>query len=141
MPYIHWTKWSYYTGERKKIASASGNYEIRWSIEGQPQTIQRLNKDDPSGLIYVGKAENLQDRISKFFRCINAANLTNLKNFHSGAVTFLSFNFKQKINPKDLQYRYCQLPKDEIRASETRLLQEYVERYLDKPPLNTVIKR
>jgi excinuclease UvrABC nuclease subunit len=94
-----------------------------------------------SGLLYIGKAENLKSRIAKFFRCVGAENHQDIKHFHSAAVTFLSFNFSQKINPKDLQYRYCKLPKEEIRSSETRLLQQYAESYLDKPPLNTVVKR
>jgi hypothetical protein len=64
-----------------------------------------------------------------------------IPNFHTAVVTFLVFGFNRRIRPEDLQFRYSEIPENEIRNMEARLLADYVMMYLDKPPLNTSVKR
>jgi hypothetical protein len=139
---LNWSQWSSFNNEVEIIPQTSGTYQIRWSINGRPKAIPRFNEIDETGLMYIGKTENLNGRIRRFYRCVSIdPEGRNVRIFHSGAVTFVVFRFNQRVRPEDLQFRYTELPTNESRNLEARLLTEYIMRYLDKPPLNTSIKR
>ncbi len=141
MTELEWSEWFAFPDPRA-IPRASGTYEVRWAPAGVPKPIPRFNGADTSGLMYIGKTYNLHGRIQHFKRCVTAdPQAKNVKNFHSGVVSFVVFRFARLVNPQDLEFRFCQLPKAETRVCEERLLNQYIMRFLDKPPLNTSIKR
>lgn len=84
----------------------------------------------------IGKANNLKSRIRGFWRYI-----TSEKGQHTAGFTYIFYMYKRKIKPEQLGVRWMLLPKDEIDYIETNLLDDYLNKYLDSPPLNISIKR
>lgn len=132
----NWSKWNgLRTLDFSSIPSSSGVYQIRWGINGKPQVIRRANGDDDSGLLYIGKSKNLQDRIKKFWRRIHG------RGGHTAGWTYDFYEYRKKFKPEQMEVRWVQLPEDEIGEMEVYLLLEYVGKYLDRPPLNISIPR
>jgi len=65
----------------------------------------------------------------------------NTSNLHTAAYTYNVYEFNRKIRPEDLEFRYAELPENEIRRWEEGLLEEYMRNFLDTPPLNISFKR
>jgi len=118
------------------IPPFSGVYEIRWAIEGRPRPIARVDGVDENGLLYIGKAENLRSRIKAFWRYIRSE-----KGQHTAGYTYVFYDYEKKFRPDQLEVRWMTVPEDEMDKEETRLLDEYINKYLDRPPLNLSIKR
>ena len=113
------------------IPPFSGVYEIRWAIKGTPQPIARVDGVDANGLLYIGKAENLRSRIKAFWRYIRSE-----KGKHTAGYTYVFYDYERKFRPDQLEVRWMTVSEDEMDREETRLLDEYVNKYLDRPPLN-----
>jgi hypothetical protein len=138
----NWSQWASFTERGEEIPQTSGTYEIRWATNGQPKAIPRFNGIDQTGLMYIGETDNLNRRIRRFYRCVSInPEGRNVRNFHGGAVTFVVFGFNRMVNPQELQFRYAEMDENQRHVWEARLLSEYMMTYLDKPPLNTAIKR
>lgn len=140
---LRWSEWvSIEDLDHITIPSESGVYEIRWALEGAPQPISRANGTDCSGCLYIGKSQNLKNRLKRFRNGIRRAAKGHAnRNIHSGALTYSYYDFKRKFRPEQLQARYARLSKDEIDRAEGKLILIYVRTYLDKPPLNISVKR
>jgi len=143
MTKLTWSKWTFLNlVENEMIPNDPGVYQIRWAINGAPQPISRFNGVDESGCLYIGQTDNLARRIRRFCRGITqGSHGPNIRNRHTAAVTYIVYGFNRKIKPEELEFRYSELLKSEILECEGRLLQEYIRNYLDKPPLNTSVRR
>jgi hypothetical protein len=117
------------------IPFSSGVYQLRWAITGRPQVIHRANGDDDSGLLYIGESTNLRVRIKTFWRAIHG------QGGHTAGWTYHYYEFSKKFGPEEIQVRWAKCPEDEVGECEDLLLEEYVARYFDKPPLNLRIPR
>ena len=115
---------------------------MRWAINGRPQGTARLNGIDHDGLMYVGKAKNLKQRI-KLLRLgiIEGAKTRSVSYRHTAAYTFTFYGFAEKIKPEQLEVRWAVLSEQESDGWEQILLHDYCGKYLDKPPLNTSSRR
>jgi predicted GIY-YIG superfamily endonuclease len=111
-------------------------YQVRQAINGKPQPINRLDRADNSGLLYIGVSTNLQSRIKNFWKRLKGG-----KAPHTAGHTFTAYNFERKIRPDHLEVRWVQLQKRELDNTETIFLEKYVKKFLDKPPLNLAVKR
>ncbi len=134
---LAWTKW--FTICKLKfedIPKEPRVYEVRWAINGKPQRINRLNGTDESGLLYIGVTANLQSRIKNFWRRINGG-----KSPHTAGHTFVAYNFERKIKLEHLEVRWAKLSNEELDKTEAALLEDYIKKFLDKPPLNLIVKR
>ena len=133
----NWTEWaSIEKLDFTRITTTPGVYEIGASINGQPQQINRANGVDRNGILYIGKAGNLRKRIKDFWRHILIEG-----NRHTAAETYLFYGFNTKIPRESLQVRWLALPKGMQGEFEKKLIDDYLEKYLDSPPLNIRIHR
>lgn len=144
-----WSEWlPLRTEDFKTIPNLSGTYEIRWSIKGKPQSINRVNAVDKSGLLYIGKAKNLRSRIRAFWRDIRSEKLLDPREYaHTAAYTYMCYGYEKKFRPDHLEVRWiaglATNLMDEISVDqyEIYLMTEYILKYLDRPPLNVSARR
>lgn len=132
------------------IPEDSGVYEVRCVQEnGKPIQIQRANGVDTEGILYIGSSCDLGERIKTFWRGVNE-NLppAQLKVPHSGANTYAIFQFSKKFPLDSLEVRWAVVSgtpsssnQDPWKVVEKALLEDYMARFLDKPPLNLSIMR
>jgi len=115
---------------------AAGVYEIKWAVDGKPQPINRTNGIDESGLLYIGQSSNLQRRIKGLWQ-----HITGGKSRHTAGRTYTTYHYERKFPPEQLEVRWALLSKEQCPKVESKLLDEYVNNFLDKPPLNLSIKR
>lgn len=142
MQELKWSEWfALNTTNIDSIPATTGVYQIRWAIGGKPQKIHRVNGIDESGYLYIGKAVNLRSRIKRFYRgVIQSPKVGKMSNRHT-AYTYTFYGFKREIKSEHLEGRYAELLREEIDSCEENLLLCYVEKFLDKPPLNISVKR
>lgn len=140
---MKWSEWfALNTININSIPVAAGVYQIRWAVGGKSQKIHRLNGIDESGCLYIGKAVDLRSRIKRFYRGVTqSAEVGKMSNRHTAAYTYTFYGFKREIKSEHLEGRYAELPREEIDPCEEHLLLCYVEKFLDKPPLNISVKR
>ena len=113
---------------------------------GKPKNFSRLNGIDMDGILCIGKAVNLNRRIREFQRDILVEGLG--KHYHSEGWNFRKY-FRDNSNANALKLKIENIKvvwkklsnKDEADVLETKLIQEYVMTYQDKPQLNISIKR
>ena len=132
-----WTEWALIENQDfTQIPTTSGVYEIGASINGQPQPINRAKGVDKNGLLYIGKAVSIRKRIRNFWRHVLTEG-----NQHTAAETYIFYQFNTKFLKESLQVRWLVLPKGMQSDFEKKLIEEYLEQYLDSPPLNIRIHR
>ena len=129
---LEWFQWiAIRTLNLSDVTAASGVYQIRWAIDGKPTSIDRANGIDKSGLLYIGKTKNLKRRLRAFCRGIFERRTT-----HTAARTYFWDSFDKKFKPDQLEVRWAVVSKDELDDYEFALLGDYIQAYLDTPPLN-----
>ena len=127
-----WSQWiALGTLNLSDVRSAAGVYEMRWAVNGKPQSIDRANGVDRSGLLYIGKATNLKHRLRALYRGIVHKRLT-----HTAAYTYIWDGFDKKFKPQQIEVRWAVVSEEEIDDYEFALLGDYIQAYLDTPPLN-----
>jgi predicted GIY-YIG superfamily endonuclease len=103
-------------------------YQVRQAINGKPQPINRLDRADNSGLLYIGVSTNLQSRIKNFWKRLKGG-----KAPHTAGHTFTAYNFERKIRPDHLEVRWVQLQKRELDNTETIFLEKHVKNSSTNP--------
>lgn len=145
---IDWSKWySFKELEKmnfKPVPISKGVYQIRCAINGKPIIIPRAGEDDKDGILYIGKTESkrgLKQRIRLFWKGIHekGKTLEDLSVPHTGANTYVIYGFSRRFPIECLEVKWAIV--DSPLEVERKLLEEYVRRYLDKPPLNLSIRR
>ncbi len=137
MDQSEWSEWLLFqTLNFKTVPPKPGVYELRWVIDGKPQIINRANGVDRSGLLYVGQSVNLRRRIKGLWQ-----NITEGKLRHTAGRTYTTYHYERKFPPEQLQVRWTTQPRGQSEKIESKLLDRYVNEFLDKPPLNISIKR
>lgn len=114
----------------------SGVYEIRWAINGNAQPINRVDGTDEEGLLYIGKASEIKKRLRRFWNYITLE-----KGKHTAGHTYLIYDYERKIKHNQIETRWRTIPKEDMDDVETKLIDDYLDMYLDSPPLNISIKR
>jgi len=130
----------------KEIDKKPGVYVITYVEMGKPKNFTRLNGIDSEGILCIGRAINLNRRIREFQKDIMAEGLK--EKYHSEGWNFRAY-FRDNPNPNTIKLKVENVMvhwiymKDEQEADnfETELIQQYVTRFQDKPPLNISIKR
>jgi len=130
----------------KRIEKSPGVYVMIYMENGKPKNFSRLNGIDLDGILCIGKATNLNRRIREFHRDILVEGLG--KHYHSEGWNFRKY-FRENPNASALKLKIENIKvvwknlssTEEADVLETKLIQEYVMTYQDKPPLNISIKR
>jgi len=100
---------------------------------GTGRTIHRARGDDLEGILTIGKAGNLNNRLRQFWRCASNAN----KKGHMAGWRFQQYQMEQMFPLHELTVCWRTVP-DPVTAAreEAILLKEYVFEHLENPPLN-----
>lgn len=143
MQKLNWSQWLVLLeSERASVYHEPGVYQIRWAMDGKPQSISRANGIDDTGCLYIGKTIDLKRRVNSLLRGIIQGMRTNTVSYaHTAVYTYTFYGFAKKFKPEQLEIRWAQLQKGAIDLWEESLLGKYVEKYLDKPPLNISLRR
>jgi len=137
MKQLGWSSWHLLNKSKFRIVPENaGIYQIRWAVNGKPQPISRANGIDKRGLLYIGSTKNLRRRIRNLWHSIRSG-----KRGHTVGRTYVTYNYCRKFKLDQLEVRWATLAENEAQTTESRLLGEYVTKYLDKPPLNISVKR
>lgn len=131
----------------RKVPDRPGVYVIRAVRRtGRPIHLRRLNGTDVGGILCIGMSKDVRRRIRDFVRDVRRPGL-DVPSHSEG------WNFRRYF--RDNQKRgIIKLTQENLEATwkvtgtnryaqnlETQLLQAYVMKYQDKPPLNISIKR
>lgn len=112
----------------------SGIYKLKWyeSDLKTPKSVNRLFGNDNTGVLYIGKSENLKSRLGVL---VNLINFTSKSGKHSMGRRFQATKIlSENINPKHLKFEIspCLNP----RIEESIQLKKYVDEFGELPPLN-----
>jgi len=139
---LNWSKWlNLISIDFSLVPKMSGLYQLRWVIDGRPQPINRANNIDDSGCLYIGKTANLYRRIKRLNHGLIQLQTKNVSYTHTAIYTYSYYGFNKKYKPEQIEIRCVEKPKEETDYWEEKLIGDYVEKYLDKPPLNINIRR
>lgn len=136
-----------FASDSSKVPDRSGVYIIRAVRKtGIPIHLRRLNGTDVAGILCIGKSKDVRRRIRQFVMDIRTPGLDAA--YHSEGWNFRAYfrdNRKRgiiKLAEKNLEATWKVARRDcDANYLETQLLQAYVMKYQDKPPLNISIKR
>ena len=116
------------------VPTESGIYII-YSIfeDGKPQSLPRVLKVDSTGILYIGKSKNLNDRLRMLFRVLNP------KKYKTNGHTFgknynSSTRLKEAFPIDNLVFKYT-LAKDYSELEKSKL-KNYFDEFGEVPPLN-----
>lgn len=120
-------------GFHASIPSESGIYKI-YSLNKNnlPVPLARLLGIDVQGVLYIGKSENLKDRIRMLWRVLNPAYKATA---HTFGVNYNSLQVIKKAFPLAtlaVEFEVCKNPK----AIEKKALEDYRQKFGEVPPLN-----
>lgn len=95
-------------------------------------------------VFYIGETESkqgLRHRIRLFWKGVHekGETLEELSVPHTGANTYVIYDFSRKFPIDCLEVRWAVV--DKPSEVERQLLEEYIKKYLDKPPLNLSVRR
>jgi predicted GIY-YIG superfamily endonuclease len=108
-----------------------GVYELRYAPRGRPAKLRRLVRVDEDALFYIGSSKNLRKRLAQFYRGYP----------HSAAGTYKRF-YRSRFRLSDLEFRWTMSrSKASAVSTEKRMLLSYMNRFLDRPPLNLELMR
>jgi len=109
-----------------------GLYQIRMIDKGNvPISIPRIKGIDPSGILYMGKSIRLRPRIEAFWR-----------GTRSGGFYYRAYRQLRKYKPykeHSLQFRVMAVTESDLTAKERGMLQRYLHRFCELPPLNSTV--
>lgn len=113
-------------------------YQLRLVVEGKPVPIPRLLGTDSEGILVIGCTGNMTRRYWQ---------IQQARNFARGSSTANLLFFWERYTPLSqvftgfsYQYRYPRPSSfEEAKMTESRLLKQYVCKFADRPPLNSIL--
>jgi hypothetical protein len=134
---------------RTNLPKTPGVYIVCWVKGGNRVTIPRFLRDDKSGILYVGSAENLARRLTSLrnyildaFRTARGEKSRYKEIKHTLALSLLYTNLVKVLSEEELLIYYKTFESvDEARDQEALILYEYTKYYGEPPPLNLKIGR
>lgn len=123
-----WSDWKpLLSSTLDEMPHGSGTYMI-----GAGYTIRRARYDDLEGILTIGKATSLRQRVACFLRCARKEAYG-----HMAGVRFRKLGMAQCFPLAGLQVCWCETNGvSAAAAQEARLLDEYRQYHLENPPLN-----
>jgi excinuclease UvrABC nuclease subunit len=115
------------------VPATSGIYRIYSLDENEnPRHLQRLLGTDKDGILYIGKSENLNDRVRMLWRVLQPNYRATA---HTFGVNYKSLQVIQNAFPLDtLAIEYEE--NDTAKVYEKSLIETYRQLYGEVPPLN-----
>jgi hypothetical protein len=135
---IEWHKLTELAKDKFKVVpSDPGIYIARWSKEGKAVPIGRLAKIDTNGILYIGSAKNLKNRIRRLCRGIRQES-----EGHTISKTILFCKVFEAVSPSEYEISWEKLKThEEAKGQEWTALKTYADKYKEPPPLNLGLQR
>jgi hypothetical protein len=105
----------------------------------QNKPIARLGKTDTNGILYIGKADNLYNRVASLQQSVlsNCNNSDKAKIKGHQALSKKVFRIQRYLDTSKMTIKIIVLPSYEsILYTESYLIEEYVSQFGELPPLN-----
>ena len=117
----------------KEIPILPGVYFIYSLNEKKAIKTRRVLGVDKEGVLYIGKSENLRDRLRMLWRVLNTNYKANAHTFGEKYNTYkiLKDNFPKKTLA--IKFVISKNPK----VLESKMLNEYIKKYGEVPPFNS----
>ena len=135
---VKWTEWvSIMRFDHQKSPKKTGVYELRYASNGAAIPLARVFGTDHKGLLYVGSTHKrtLRKRLKEFKEAV----AENRHARHTARKTYWDYRFCDAFPREKLQLRYAACKDAE--GEEAKILQEYLMKFKDKPPMNFTFSR
>lgn len=118
-----------------------GVYRIRVRDGGRCQMITRANGIDGNGILYIGStfgtkpkaSRTLRGRLKEFERCAKNASASG----HIAGWNYSNRGYYRRFPLAELEYSYVETKtKPQTNNTEAALIRQYLDQFLDLPPLN-----
>jgi hypothetical protein len=135
---VKWTQWvSIVKFDHQNTPKKTGVYELRYASKGKAIPLARVFGTDQRGLLYVGSTHRrtLRKRLKEFKEAV-------AENRHARCTarkTYWDYKFYDAFPCEKLELRYA--PCKDAEGEETKILQEYLMKFKDKPPMNFTFSR
>ena len=119
------------------VPKSSGIYILRWSKEGKPVSIGRLNDTDDKGILYIGSTKILRNRVRKLWKAVNQK-----PNNHTISKTIIFCKVFDLIGLDEYEITWEELTKlKDARGQEWAAIDAYSVKHKEPPPLNLQLNR
>jgi len=135
---VKWTKWvSIMRFDHQKSPKKTGVYELRYASNGAAIPLPRVFGTDNEGLLYVGntRKRTLRKRLKEFKEAL----AENRHVRHTVRKTYWDYKFFDAFPYEKLELRYA--PCKNAEGEEAKILQAYIMKFKDKPPMNFIFSR
>ncbi|MBS9461452.1 hypothetical protein KIM67_03455 [Flagellimonas sp. 389] len=118
---------------------SKGCFGLIWCKDGMPRRVTRLKGKDENGILYIGKADVILDRVGSFQKTIfevfyNRRSISINKGHQTFSKKF--YRIKDTFDINDLKIKIWVSPFDDPEYVKSFLLEQYVTKFLELPPLN-----
>lgn len=126
------SKWVHLTDESlHDVPQKTGIYEIR-----APRSIKSINRligKDEKGILEIGQSSDLRIRLRAFYNAAKGG-----EESHSEGIRFFKLKLARKLGIKigELEVRFKEVKKSQLKTTEEGHLLRYEERHGELPPLN-----
>lgn len=132
---VNWTGcWTLMDNSWKPhVQAVPGTYRLRVRADAGWRVVGRAGGDDSEGVLDIGTTKNLSNRLYTLRHAI-----LNGRASHAAGIKFNIYDFKDVFPHDALRIEVVQLPtENHAEALELGLLEHYLYRFKDLPPLNS----
>jgi hypothetical protein len=120
----------------KTIPTDGGVYYLRWSKDDKPVCVARLQGLDHEGILYIGSAGDLKNRIRKLWRGINGQ-----VNAHTISKTIIFCRINEIVSLEEYEIKWIKSAVGEEVLNEWKAIHSYATKFKEPPPLNLGLRR
>ena len=120
----------------KTVPTNSGVYYLRRSKDDKPVYVARLQGLDNEGILYIGSARDLKNRIRKLWRAINGK-----VNAHTIGKTIKFCGVDEIISLEDYEIKWTKSANGKEIFDEWKAINSYAMKFKEPPPLNLGLRR
>ena len=130
-------------GGFRGVPERAGVYVVFWAKNGKPVAIPRIRCLDEKGVLYIGSAKNLRQRVRNLWTSIKVARRFGVRKKypHTFVVSLVYTGLLDTIADQELCFYFKAFDEQNARHQEKAALFEYTRRYGEPPPLNLSIGR
>ena len=116
------------------LPRSPGVYIIRWCRNGEPVRIGRLRGEDRKGILYIGSAKDLRERVRQLLKSLSGES-GEIR--HTMAGSYLFFSLSEVIGINEMEITWIELNNsNEAQRQEWLALRYYGKKFGELPPLN-----
>jgi hypothetical protein len=120
----------------KTIPTNSGVYYLRRLKDEKLVCVARLNGLDNEGILYIGSARDLKNRIRRLWKAINGK-----VNAHTIGKTIIFCGVNEIVSLKDYEIKWAKSDVGKEIHDEWKAIHSYAVKFKEPPPLNLGLRR